>query len=290
MRLADVLLLLVAVACAVGEAPGGSGPGGASDDEWVVEDVDPPECEAQSAGECANGDVPSRRQFVLAFGSCLHQSKPAPALDAAVASAPDVFVFLGDNLYNDVDRWDMLCTPGSCRAPLRGAMIWVMWRAFYLMPNALKMRLATGVARAHNAHASAADMVALRANYRLLGIKPEVRRVREAVPEVAATWDDHDYGRNDNGASYAYKDEARELFLSFWRGGEGAVDARAGEPGVYEARTFGSGASRVQLLLLDLRSFRADLVHAADRNGSDPACALPDDEGGFLEYCAHAPD
>lgn len=37
----------------------------------------------------------------IAFGSCIHQDKPTPALNAVVARKPDAFVFLGDNIYGD---------------------------------------------------------------------------------------------------------------------------------------------------------------------------------------------
>jgi len=38
---------------------------------------------------------------VIAFGSCARQTKPQPIWDAVLASAPDLFVFLGDNVYGD---------------------------------------------------------------------------------------------------------------------------------------------------------------------------------------------
>ncbi len=37
----------------------------------------------------------------IAFGSCLHQSRPAPILDVIAEFEPDTFVFLGDNVYGD---------------------------------------------------------------------------------------------------------------------------------------------------------------------------------------------
>ena len=40
---------------------------------------------------------------VIAFGSCANQSKPQPIWDAVVASRPDLFVFLGDNIYADTE-------------------------------------------------------------------------------------------------------------------------------------------------------------------------------------------
>lgn len=45
-------------------------------------------------------DQPLRR---IAFGSCLHQDKPQPVWDGVLASEPELFVFLGDNIYGDSD-------------------------------------------------------------------------------------------------------------------------------------------------------------------------------------------
>jgi alkaline phosphatase D len=39
----------------------------------------------------------------IAFGSCAQQDKPQPIWDAIVAAKPDVFVFLGDNVYGDTE-------------------------------------------------------------------------------------------------------------------------------------------------------------------------------------------
>ena len=40
---------------------------------------------------------------VIAFGSCANQSKPQPIWNAVAASRPDLFVFLGDNIYADTE-------------------------------------------------------------------------------------------------------------------------------------------------------------------------------------------
>ncbi len=37
----------------------------------------------------------------IAFGSCAKQTKPQPIWDAIVKAKPDVFIFLGDNVYID---------------------------------------------------------------------------------------------------------------------------------------------------------------------------------------------
>jgi alkaline phosphatase D len=37
----------------------------------------------------------------IAFGSCLHQDKPQRIWDAVLSAQPDLFLFLGDNIYGD---------------------------------------------------------------------------------------------------------------------------------------------------------------------------------------------
>lgn len=44
----------------------------------------------------------------IAFGSCAHQDKPQPILEQVVAKRPDVFVYLGDNIYGDTEDMAVL--------------------------------------------------------------------------------------------------------------------------------------------------------------------------------------
>lgn len=44
----------------------------------------------------------------IAFGSCGHQSKPMPVLRTVVDSAPDLFLYLGDNIYGDTRDMEVL--------------------------------------------------------------------------------------------------------------------------------------------------------------------------------------
>jgi alkaline phosphatase D len=39
----------------------------------------------------------------IAFGSCLHQHEPQPIWNGIIASRPDIFLFLGDNIYADTE-------------------------------------------------------------------------------------------------------------------------------------------------------------------------------------------
>jgi alkaline phosphatase D len=106
---------------------------------------------------------------------------------------------------------------------------------------------------------------------------PGLTAVRRTVPHLA-TWDDHDFGKNDAGADFAGKEEAKRLFLEFWD--VPASDPRRSREGVYHARTFGPSGMRVQVILLDTRSFRSPLK-ASDRPG-EPGREnyLPDDDAG----------
>lgn len=140
----------------------------------------------------------------IAFGSCCDQRKPQHVWDAIVASRPDVFIMLGDNVYADTQ-----------------------------------------------------DMALLRATYAQLGAVEGFRKLRAACP-ILATWDDHDYGKNDAGAELPSKRESQRVLLDFF--GEPADSPRRTREGVYDARVFGPPGKRVQVILLDTRYFRSPLV------------------------------
>ena len=44
----------------------------------------------------------------IAFGSCVRQDRPQPIWDSIVAESPELFVFLGDNIYGDTEDMDVL--------------------------------------------------------------------------------------------------------------------------------------------------------------------------------------
>ncbi len=44
----------------------------------------------------------------IAFGSCALQTKPQPVWDAVLAAKPQLFIFLGDNIYGDSEDLDVL--------------------------------------------------------------------------------------------------------------------------------------------------------------------------------------
>ncbi|QDH35487.1 alkaline phosphatase D family protein [Porphyrobacter sp. YT40] len=99
-----------------------------------------------------------------------------------------------------------------------------------------------------------AGLESLRASYALQASHPEFTGFRAKVP-MLATWDDHDFGLNDAGASFPFRRWAEDLFETFWNSSD-AVRAR---PGVYESTITGPEGKRVQVILLDTRFFRSDL-------------------------------
>ena len=44
----------------------------------------------------------------IAFGSCANQDRPQPIWEAVVATKPELFLFIGDNIYADTDDMDVL--------------------------------------------------------------------------------------------------------------------------------------------------------------------------------------
>ena len=89
--------------------------------------------------------------------------------------------------------------------------------------------------------------------------QPEFRSVRTAVP-MLATWDDHDFGKNDGGTEFPHKRIAAELFHRFW----GTKPERPVEDGLYYSRTYGVPGKSVQIIMLDTRSFRSPLKPKSD--------------------------
>lgn len=108
------------------------------------------------------------------------------------------------------------------------------------------------------------DPVFLARQYARLGDDPGYRRLSRSVP-VLATWDDHDYGANDAGREYPLRETSKALFLSFYDVPHG--DPVWDRPGIYRSAAFGPESRRVQVILLDTRSFRGPLTR-----GRAPGC------------------
>ncbi|MDA0857891.1 MAG: alkaline phosphatase D family protein [Verrucomicrobia bacterium] len=97
--------------------------------------------------------------------------------------------------------------------------------------------------------------------YRALGRSEGVQALQSlAADRVMATWDDHDFGKNDAGKEYDRKEESRKAFAKFF----GVPDR---PDGIYSSRDFGPEGKRVRVILLDTRYNRDSLP----RKGEAPS-------------------
>lgn len=119
------------------------------------------------------------------------------------------------------------------------------------------------------------DLTELRAAYAQADRVDGLSRLRATVP-VMAVWDDHDMGRNDGGASYPHRRAAQRLFAEHWA--LPPDDPRWTREGVYTARVFGPPGRRVQVVMLDTRSFRSPLRKTDSRGAPGRERYLPDDD------------
>ncbi len=108
-----------------------------------------------------------------------------------------------------------------------------------------------------NIYGDTDDMTVLQGKYAQLETAPELVRLRESM-DVIATWDDHDYGRNDAGAEYPYRQTSAEIFLDFWQ--EPAGTDRRTREGIYTSYLYEEHGKRLQIILLDLRTFRTRVL------------------------------
>jgi alkaline phosphatase D len=100
-------------------------------------------------------------------------------------------------------------------------------------------------------------------------------QLRENIPHLAI-WDDNDMGLNDGGADFPHKLASKNAFLDFWR--LPANDPRRAREGLYHAMTFGNEGQRVQVILLDTRSFRSKLRQTDQRDAPGKERYVPDSD------------
>ncbi|TWU03080.1 Phospholipase D precursor [Symmachiella macrocystis] len=93
----------------------------------------------------------------------------------------------------------------------------------------------------------------LQGEWNRLADKPEFQRFRATVP-MMATWDNHDYGTHDGGAEFKLKEVSKRIFLDFFS--EPLGSPRRQRAGIFDAKFFGPEGKRVQVILLDTRTFR----------------------------------
>ncbi len=80
--------------------------------------------------------------------------------------------------------------------------------------------------------------------------------------KVLGTWDDHDYGLNDGGKEWHFKEESEQIFLDFFD--VPANSPRRDREGVYSSENFVPHGRKIKVILLDTRYFRSLLKESPD--------------------------
>lgn len=122
-----------------------------------------------------------------------------------------------------------------------------------------------------------ATLPELRSAYEALAASSEFQALRARTP-MLAVWDDHDYGMNDFGRSFLFKEYAERLFLDFWAVPEN--DERRSREGIYTSRVYGPEGQRTQIILLDTRYFRSDLTRTPERGAAGRERYIPSETDG----------
>jgi alkaline phosphatase D len=107
-----------------------------------------------------------------------------------------------------------------------------------------------------NIYGDTKDMNILKAKYAQLGSKPEFQRLKKST-RFLATWDDHDFGWNDAGRHYPFKKQSKDIFLEFWD--EPKDSPRRQHDGIYTSYYLEQNGKKLQIILLDNRTFRDNL-------------------------------
>ncbi|MEL6112785.1 MAG: alkaline phosphatase D family protein [Pseudomonadota bacterium] len=113
----------------------------------------------------------------------------------------------------------------------------------------------------------------LKAAYMRLAQSAPFARLRAAAP-MLTVWDDHDYGLNDAGTTYPYKQSSQALFNYVWD--VPADSPRRQRPGIYDSWMIGDEGRTVQIIMLDTRYFRDDLKDTDERGAPGKERYLPD--------------
>lgn len=111
----------------------------------------------------------------------------------------------------------------------------------------------------------------LKAAYMRLAMSEPFARVRAGAP-MLTTWDDHDYGLNDAGGDYRFKETSEKLYEFVWD----VKDERSERPGVYGAWIIGGEGRRVQVIMLDTRYFRSPLKPTDETGARGKERYVPD--------------
>ncbi len=154
----------------------------------------------------------------VAFGSCTNEDLPQPLWNELSAAKPQLFLYLGDNVYADKteDKRFKIATEESFQD-----------------------------------------------SYQRLANNPGYAAFSKQVP-IMASWDDHDTGMGDAGRENPVLIIAKKFWMEFFNTPQDSPIRQ--REGIYDARIFGPEGQRVQIIMLDTRTFRSPLLERSPEN------------------------
>lgn len=129
-----------------------------------------------------------------------------------------------------------------------------------------------------NIYSDTDDVREMRKDYEVQRYQNGYKEVRKSM-DIIGTWDDHDYGLNDGGREWAFKDQAQELFLNFLEVPKHSP--RREQKGVYDSKTYQTTQGSVKVIVLDTRYFRSPLTKNLGEDGKR-FMPNPSNEGTIL--------
>jgi len=117
-----------------------------------------------------------------------------------------------------------------------------------------------------NIYLDTRDTSIMRKEYAKLKANSSFQKIKSAT-KILATWDDHDFGEDDAGKYYPLKKESKEIFLDFFE--EPKNSERYKHDGIYISYLIRKKCKRIQIILLDTRTFRSNLARFSKEMSKD---------------------
>ncbi|AOT09318.1 alkaline phosphatase D family protein [Pseudoalteromonas luteoviolacea] len=178
----------------------------------------------------------NKRLDRVALGSCFKTKGDMPqALAKLISHQPDLFLWLGDNIYADTT-----------------------------------------------------DMDTMRQKYDDKKRNIDYQKFLAANIPTMATWDDHDYGANNDGKHYPQRAASQKEYLRHFDAP--ADDPRLnGQAGVYEAQMLGPANESTHVITLDARYFRSPTFTNYGACEGDKTTILGEQQWQWLEQQLNTP-
>ena len=103
----------------------------------------------------------------------------------------------------------------------------------------------------------------LKQAYQILLENKSFQYIKNNIP-IIPIWDDHDYGINDGGKNWKYKNIAKKLFLDFFSVDND--DVRFKREGIYHTKDIELFNKKIKIVSLDTRFFKDDFTFNKDRS------------------------